>query len=128
LLYRTSALAVQQELNEEFGYSIVEFKLKNIHTSTPVISRNKSINNISTCISSIHGDTTSKSCYENLLNKSTNNEKYFKNNFVLNKSNETGISTTMSAAIILPQLNKVFATNKNKQQIYFVDINKPNDL
>uniref|UniRef100_A0A0K0FWF7 Reverse transcriptase domain-containing protein n=1 Tax=Strongyloides venezuelensis TaxID=75913 RepID=A0A0K0FWF7_STRVS len=117
---------------------------KNIHTSTPVFSRNKSINDISTCISSIHGDTTSKSCYENPLNKSTNIEKDFKNNFVLNKStndekevqndfilkksNDTGISITMSAAIFSPQLSKVMPKNENKQQINFVEINKPDDL
>uniref|UniRef100_A0A0K0FIE0 DNA-directed DNA polymerase n=1 Tax=Strongyloides venezuelensis TaxID=75913 RepID=A0A0K0FIE0_STRVS len=144
ITYDETIKILLQELNEEFGYSIVELKPKNIHTSTPVFSRNKSINDISTCISSIHGDTTSKSCYENPLNKSTNIEKDFKNDFVLNKStndekevqndfilnksNDTGISTTMSAAIFSPQLSKVMPTNENKQQINFVEINKPDDL
>lgn len=66
MTYDETIKILLHDLNKEFGYTTNELKPKLIHTSTPVHARNTSMNDISTCVSSMHEDITDKPYYENL--------------------------------------------------------------
>ncbi|CEF60608.1 Hypothetical protein SRAE_X000234300 [Strongyloides ratti] len=97
-----------QDLNKEFGYTINEMKPKIIHTSTSIITRNTSMIDISTCVSSIHEDISNKTCYDNLPIKTKTFEK---------ESKDTGISSTITVASISSPSKFDITTNENKKKL-----------